>query len=365
MKVYLDHAATTQPEEAVIHAMTDAMRCAYANPSSAYGAAGEARRIARLCRMQLAQMLSCTQQEICFTSGGTEANNWAVRAFAGRHMVVSSIEHASVLEAAKRLAGEVTWVAPDASGAVSAEAVLRAVRPDTALVCLQAANNETGVLQPVQAVYESVRARGIHLHVDAVQAFGHVPVCAACCDSMSLSAHKLYGPRGIGALYIRQGKRLAPVMLGGHQEKGLRAGTENTPAIAGFCAAAKLAQADMAERACRERNLLEGFAAEIRAAVPKARVLGEAAARLPGILALLLPGVESEMAIAKLDLRGVMVSGGAACASGSVSHVYGAMGLDRAAAACVLRISVGRHTTAQELRYAAEQICEICALHGG
>lgn len=354
--IYLDHAATTFPDEAVVEAMTQCMRQTPYNASAAYGAAGGARRILRLCRAQLGDMLSCPGENIFFTSGGTESNNWAVKAFSGAHVVLSAIEHASVLEAAKAAGCRISLVQPDRTGLVSAEAIESALRSDTRLICLQRANNETGVIQPVEAVYTIARQRRIHLHVDAVAAFGHVPVHAACCSSMSLSAHKLYGPRGIGALYIRTD--LPAMMHGGGQESGLRSGTENTPAICGFHAAAQLADADMLPRMNRERELLDAFENRLLAFCPDIRILGRIRARLPGISALMLPGISSEEAIAALDLKGVLVSGGAACAarSGKVSHVYAAMGLREHEAARVIRVSIGRHTTAEQLVRAAEAI---------
>jgi len=354
--IYLDHAATTPPDEAVVTAVARCMRAAPYNASAAYGAAGQARKMHRLCRAQLAAMLACDAQEIAFTSGGTEANNWAVRAFAGSHMVVSAIEHHSILEAAQTLASSVTLVPPDSTGYVSPEAIAAALRPDTRLICLQAANNETGVLQPVREVQAIAKARGVHLHADAVAAFGHIPLDAHCCDSMSLSAHKFYGPRGIGALFIRNGASVPPLLLGGGQERGLRAGTENTPAICGMHIAAQLAAGDMALRAQREHALLDAFVSELEpCGVTR---LGEGRSRLPGTAALLLPGVSSEQAIASLDMQGVLVSGGAACASrsGRPSHVYASMGLADEAASCVIRVSIGRHTTAQELALAAQAI---------
>ena len=368
-RIYLDHAATTFPEEAVILAMAECMRETPYNASAAYSAAGEARCIHRLCRRQLGAMLACPPEDIYFTSGGTEANNWAVRAFTGQHAVVAAIEHHSILASVRAAGCRMTLAAPDSSGYTHPEAILAALRPDTKLVCLQAANNETGVLQPYRELYAALHARGVHLHVDAVQAFGHIPVSAAYCDSMSLSAHKLYGPRGIGALRIRTGASIPPLLYGGSQESGLRAGTENTPAICGFHAAAKLAEEDMQERASRQQRLLGSFIDEICRSVPGARVLGEGHSRLPSIAALLLPGILSEYAIAKLDMQGILVSGGAACASHDAqpSHVYTAMGLSPKEAACVLRISIGRHTTEADLAFAAKlrkERIRRCLIHG-
>jgi len=361
LPVYLDHAATTFPDEVVIGAISACMRAHPFNASAAYSAAGDARRIHRLARQRLACMLSCLPEDLYFTSGGTEANNWAVRSFAGKHVILSAIEHHSILEPARAAGCRITPAMPDATGFVSPEAVEAALSPDTKLVCLQAANNETGVIQPIREVYALCRARRIHLHVDAVQAFGHIPVSAEYCDSMSLSAHKLYGPRGVGALYIRSGASFPPLLLGGWQERGMRAGTENTPAICGFDTAAELAQEDMLERADRERELLGIFIRRLKETISEIRLLGEAHTRLPGIAALLLPGISAEAAIAAMDLRGVMISGGAACASrsGKPSHVYTAMGLSSEEASRVIRVSIGRHTTQAQLDYAAETLISI------
>lgn len=357
-RIYLDHAATTFAEEAVIDAMARCMRDTAYNASAAYSAAGEARRIHRLCRLQLSSMLGCQAQDIYFTSGGTEANNWAVQSFAGQHAVIAATEHHSILEAARTCGCRVTLVYPDGSGFVSPQAIENALTPETQLICLQAANNETGVIQPVSEVYAIARARGIHLHVDAVQAFGHIPVSAACCGSMSLSAHKLYGPRGAGALYIRPGSPIRPLLSGGGQESGMRAGTENTPAICGFHVAAQMADEDMLLRSGRERSLLAAFVRRLQACAPAIRLLGDGRERLPSVAALLLPGVSSEAVIAALDLQGILISGGAACAarSGTPSHVYTAMGLSAQEAACVIRVSIGRHTSDDDLSAAAEAI---------
>lgn len=355
MRVYLDHAATTPIAQEAAAAMLEAMRLAPCNPSAAYAEAAAPRRIMRQCRTLLADMLGCDSTDLTFVSGGTEANNQVLRSFAGSHAVVAAIEHSSVLESAKSC--DTTLVLPDATGYVSPDAIERAIRPDTRLICLQWANNETGVLQPVAEVYAIARRRRIHLHVDAVQAFGHVPV-RCLCDSMAISAHKLNGPRGIGALYVRPGAAVAPLMVGGGQENGLRSGTENVPAIAGFRAAAALASSDMADCAARHEAMMADFLARIRASRPDMALLGDERPRLPGIAAIRLPGVDAEQAIAALDLMGVMVSGGAACAARThqPSHVYTAMGLTPAAARQVLRISLGRDTTPAELRYAAQCI---------
>ena len=357
MSIYLDYAATTPVDERVITYMTRCMRDAWANPSAAYSDAGAARKILRISRRQIASMLGCDAACVAFTSGGTESNSWALTAAAGKHAVISAIEHASVLEAAQKYAAEVTLVQPDENGVIQPETVAAAIRPDTALVSVQWANNETGVLQPIREIRAVTKK--IPLHVDAVQAFGHVPVDASLCDLMSLSAHKLYGPRGAGALYIAPGMRLSALIPGGHQEMNLRAGTENVPAIGGFGEAARLAQTDLAERAEAETALLHDFVQQIP--IPGLRVLGEHAPRLPGVMALYLPSLPSEEAIMQMDLRGFCLSGGAACHAGDgrPSHVYIAMGLDEKEAACVVRVSIGRGATKQALADCAQALGEV------
>ncbi|MBR6220092.1 MAG: cysteine desulfurase [Clostridia bacterium] len=367
--IYLDHAATTPADPRVIAAMNRCMEQAWLNPSAAYAGAGVARRTLRLARQAVAGMLNAEPQEIVFTSGGTEANNQAMALARGGHAVVSAIEHASVLRAAEALCREVTLVAPEPDGRVRPEAVERALRPDTKLISVQLANNETGALQPVHEIGALARARRVPLHCDAVQAFGHVPVDvkALKADMLSLSGHKLYGPRGVGALYVRQGVLPPPLLLGGGQELGRRAGTENLPAIAGLMAAAELAAEDMAERAAREAALLSDFCAALTRRVSGCRLLAEASPRLPGIAALLLPGRPSEAMIARLDAAGILVSGGAACASREPgpSHVYRAMGLRETDANCVLRVSVGRENTAADMRAAADAIVKIMSQRDG
>lgn len=347
MSIYLDHAATTAPEERVIDEMARCMRMA--NPSAAYSAAGEARRELRLARQQIAGMLHVDHTSIYFTSGGSEANAWAMR-FSGS-AAVSAIEHASVLNAAPNA----LRIPATSDGVITPEAVERALTPDTKLVSIQWANNETGVIQPIAEIFPIVRKHGALLHVDAVQAFGHVPVDARLCDMLTLSAHKFYGPRGAGCLYIRPGVKVPP-LIPGSQESGRRGGTENVPAICGMRAAAEMAQQDLEVRMQREEALMDFFVKAL--AIPGLRVLGENAPKLPGIRAILIPGLDSETAIAKLDLMGIEVSGGAACqaASHEPSHVYRAMGLNDTQARQVLRISIGRHTTSDELVQAAKAL---------
>lgn len=361
--IYLDHAATTPPDPRVIDAVAESMRCHTANPSAAYSAAGEGRKVLRQTRELLSRAVGCDRAELFFTSGGTEANNWVFEAVRGKHVVLSAIEHSSVLEAARARGCRVSLVMPDANGVITPEAVEQALQPETALISVQLINNETGVVQPAEKIGQLARSRRILYHCDAVQAFGHVPfnVKSLRTDILSASAHKLYGPRGIGFLYVRSGVQLPALLSGGGQENGRRSGTENIPAIAGFRVAAELAVNDLEERAERERQLISQLTETLCAAIPGAVVLGEHAERAPGVCAVLLPGFPSEYAIAQLDLMGIQVSGGAACAArlAQPSHVYHAMGLNEQDAACVLRFSPGRNTTAEEIQTAANAVIEV------
>ena len=361
--IYLDHAATTRPADEVIAAMARCMAECWANPSSPCAAAGDARRELRLARRAVAALLGAQPGEIVFTSGGSESNSHAMTLARGGHAVVSAVEHASVLNAARRRAEKVTEVRPDRDGVIRPEAVAAALRPDTRLISVQLVNNETGVIQPVARIGALARARRIPFHCDAVQAFGQVPidVVGMHIDLLSLSAHKCYGPRGVGALYVRQGIDLSPLIDGGGQEFGLRSGTENVAGVCGLRVAAELARADLEARGRREAALMRDFTDALGKAIPGARLLCAGATRAPGIAAVLLPGMDAEAALAALDLRGVVASGGAACASGAhaPSHVYRALGLPEGDAARVLRFSIGRETTREELTEAAQVIAEV------
>lgn len=347
--VYLDHAATTMPDPAVLERMTRCLTEAWNNPSSGYTAAGLARKELRLARQALADLLHARQEELAFTSGGTEANALALWQAAGKHVVLSAVEHPSVLENARGFGCRVTLVQPDQNGVITPEAVEAAIQPDTALVSVQYANNETGVIHPIAQISKIAKAHKLLFHVDAVQAAGQIPLDAETsgADMISVSAHKLYGPRGAGCLYVRRGTRIRPLLSGGGQENNLRSGTENVAAIAGFGVAATLALNDLEQRMQRETALRLLLETRLHETFPHCRILGEDANRLPGITAVQFPGKGAEWIIAQLDLKGVQVSGGAACGShsGQPSHVYRAMGLNVDEADQVIRISLGRHTT--------------------
>lgn len=363
--IHLDYAATTPPDPLVTEAVCNAMRDCAANPSAAYSAAGDGRALLRQARNSLSALLDCVPQELFFTSGGTEANNWALRQAAGRHVVLSAIEHKSVLLAAENQGCQITLVPPGRDGVVCPARLEAALRPETALLSVQLVNNETGAIQPVEAIGQIARARGVLFHCDAVQGFGQLPLHPAAwgIDLLSASAHKLYGPRGVGLLYARQGVKLLPLLAGGGQENGRRAGTENVAGIHGFGVAAQLALQDMAQRAQRQTELRTLLVSTLQADAPGVIELCAQAPRIPAITSLLLPGLSSEAVIARLDLQGIEIAGGAACASreGTPSHVLRAMGLTETQAKSVVRVSTGRHTTSQEIALFCKALLQIFA----
>lgn len=353
-RIYLDNNATTPLHPDVLDALERSFRDVFGNPSSVHQEGRSARRLIEDARESVARLIGATPREIVFTSGGTESNNAAIFGLprAGRrfHIVTGSIEHPSVAEAVAELEREgceVTRVAPGPDGAVDADAFLAAIRPETALVTLMMANNETGVLQPVERVGAACRERGIHFHCDTVQAAGKVAidVNAIGCDTLALSAHKLHGPKGFGALFVRGGLTLRPLLLGGSQERRRRAGTENAPLAAGFGAAAALPDASAGIRILRDR-----FESGVRQSLD-VTVNGSAAPRLPNTSSLTFRGADAEGIVIGLDLAGVAVSTGSACSSGRIepSSVLLQMGIGPDAARSTIRVSLSRFTTADEI----------------
>lgn len=368
-RVYMDHAATTPLDPAVLDAMLPFLKSEFGNPSALYAEGRRVRSALDEARDQVARAIGAKDSgEIIFTASGTEANNLALRGVltearrsgAGDHLVVSGIEHQSVLETAKALADEgfrVTYVPPGPDGIVAPQRVLQSVTSGTVLVSVMLANNETGTLQPVAAIADACKGRGILVHTDAVQAAGQVPVDveALRVDLLSLSAHKLYGPKGTGALYVRKGTSLRPQMTGGGQELERRAGTENVAGIVGLAKAIDLAVQTMEERTKRLRVLSDMFLSEVMRRIPDVTLNGHATERLPGVVNLAFPGVDGESLLLNLDMHGVAASTGSACAAGSVepSHVLTAMGFaDRARSS--LRFSFGRDTTADDVEYVVD-----------
>lgn len=374
--IYLDHNATTPLHPEVADAMIGVLRgdpegpARFGNPSSLHSAGREARRRIEDARESLAGLIGAEPSEIIFTGGGTEANNLALLGFAaatkaaGRHLVASAFEHSSVVETLKHLESSgwtVTWVDPDGEGVVRAEAVAAAIRPDTALVSVMAANNELGTVQPAGGIGAMLRSKGIPFHCDAIQALGKLEAVRPRdwnADYLSLSAHKINGPKGVGALYVRKGAPLRGIQHGGPHERKLRGGTENVPGIVGFGKAAEVwARGGSAERA-RLRGLRDGLEAALRTRLPDLVVNGAGAERLPNTLHVTLPGCPADLMVMGLDMRGVAVSAGSACASGAVrySHVVLALGKGMDAASTSLRLSVGLGNTEEEISAAADRI---------
>ena len=356
--IYLDYAASAPPFPEVVSEMGRVAMEAYGNPGGLHLASETARGILQQSRKEIAQALGAAPYEVFFTSGGTEANNWAVklgcRLGRGRTILVSAAEHKSVLEAAFSMEAEgfrVTLLYPDSQGILRPETLEAALNGDTALLCVQAVNNETGTIQDVQALSRLARGKKVPYLCDAVQSFGHQDQTRNRADFVSISAHKFGGPRGIGCLVIRYPWLLQPLHHGGGQEQGMRSGTENLPAIAGFALAARLALARQAEETRHleglSRQLLEG----IRRIEPGVKVNGSDH-RHPGIVNLYFPGISGEELALRLDLEGICVSPGAACSAreGQPSPVLLAMGHSRERAGNSLRFSLGRNTTEEDIR---------------
>lgn len=360
-RIYLDNAATTAVLPEVVEAMLPYYTQIYGNASSIHGPGREAKRALETARRQVMQALhAAVPQEIYFTAGGSESDNWALKgvAFAHQrgHIITTAIEHHAVLHTCQWLEKQgfaVTYLPVDAYGQVTAAQVEAALRPDTILVSVMAANNEIGTIQPIAEIGALCRARGVLFHTDAVQAVGTLPidVQAMNIDLLSLSGHKLHGPKGVGVLYIRKGVKLDCLIHGGAQERGFRAGTENLPAIVGLGKAIEIAHMNLADNAARMTALRDRLLNGLMARVPDTRLNGHPTNRLPGNVNLSFDKVEGEALLLRLDLVGVAGSSGSACTSGTLdpSHVLLALGLNEAAANGALRLTLGTDTTEEEI----------------
>jgi len=372
MRIYLDHnaGAPLRPEVRAAIARFSAADEA-TNPAAVHRGGQHARRALEQARAQVARLIGAAAREVVFTSGGTESNNFAIRGIAGAHptrrkVVSSVIEHSSILAPLDYLAREgfeVIRLAPDSDGRIAPAAVAAAVDTDTALVTLGLANAEVGTIQNVAEMTQPIGRAGAIFHVDAAQAAGRVPlrVDDLRCDLLTISGHKLGVPAGIGALYVRAGVALAPMMLGGPQEAAMRAGTPNLLGAVAFGVAAEAASAHLDEESARIAALAERLLKQLVAAIPALRLNGSAVHKIANTLNLTFPGVLGESMLIALDLEGVEVSMGSACAAGAVepSHVLLAMGLSRAEARSSLRLSLGWSTTAEEVERAAEIIARV------
>jgi len=366
--VYLDNNATTAVSPDVFDAMRPYYLEHYGNPSSPHHLGDRPASALRDARTRVAEFLGCTDVEVVFTSCGTESDNLAIRGITEaakdkRHVVTTAVEHSAVLNPVKRLAStgyEVTVLGVDRAGRLDLEALRTSLRDDTALVSVMFANNETGVLFPINAIAEIVHARGIPLHVDAVQAVGKVPIDLhhLGADMIAISAHKFHGPKGVGALVLRKGTKWAPVFLGGSQERSRRPGTENVAGIVAMGAACALAQTHVAHYQTEVRRLRDLLEHELLARIPDAFVNGIECDRLPNTSNMGFRGVDGNAMLVLLDEVGICVSAGSACKSGAglPSHVLAAMGLTADEAACCLRFSLSELTTEDEIRYCIEHI---------
>jgi len=364
-RVYLDHNASTPVHPEVVAAMLPYFSERFGNASSIHGFGREARDAVEAAREAIAAFLGVAPEEIVFTSGGTESDNLAIKGVAGArpggHIVTSQVEHHAVLrtcQALEKAGYAVTYVPVDGEGLVDPDDVRRALRPDTILVTIQGANSEVGTLMPVEEIGRIAADRGIPFHVDGVQTFGKVPfsVREAGISLLSMSSHKIYGPKGVGALYVRRGTRMVAIQHGGDHERRRRAGTENVPAIVGFGRAVQLRAADMAPEALRVAALRDRLWQGIQQAVPDVRLNGHPTRRLPGTLNMSFRGLEAESLILALDLKGIAVSAGSACTSGSLepSYVLTAMGIPAEWALGAIRSSLGGGTTAEDVGYVLE-----------
>ncbi|HHX37126.1 MAG TPA: cysteine desulfurase [Clostridiaceae bacterium] len=372
--VYLDHAATTPLRQAAIAAMRPYEDTIFGNPSALYRGGILSKRAVRLAREEFASALGCLPEEIYFTSGGTESDNWVIKGFArdsrlrqgGRHIITGVMEHHAILHSCKSVAEEgfnITYLPCDENGCYRVNDLAAALRPDTILVSLMLANNETGVIQPIREMAALCRTRNIPFHTDAVQCVGHIPIDVdnLGIDLLSLSGHKFGGPKGSGALYIRKGTELSPFMDGGEQERMRRAGTENVAGIVGMGAALAASLRDMEKenQLCRE---LKGQTIHwLRKLCPDMIINGRSEQTLSGHLNVTLPGHSAETLILQLDQQGIYVSAGSACASGSPepSHVLTAMGRSFQEAQCTLRLTFGMQNQSSDInqiKYAFENI---------
>ncbi len=368
--IYADNAATTRLLPQVLDKMLPFFTEEYGNPSSLYSFGQTARLAVDEARQTVAGCLGCRPEEVFFTSGGSEADNWAIKMAAGslykrgkKHIISTAFEHHAVLhalEAMEKQGFEVTLLPVHENGIVRAEDVKAALREDTALVSVMFANNEIGTLQPIAEIGALCREQGVLFHTDAVQAVGHVPVDFAGMhiDLLSLSAHKFHGPKGVGALLVRRGLRFDNLIDGGAQERGRRAGTENTAGVVGLAEALRLACASMEENAARLIPLRDRLIAGLLTALPRCRLNGDPVKRLPGNVNISFEGIEGESLLLMLDAKGICASSGSACTSGSLdpSHVLLAIGLPHATAHGSLRLSLSDDITDEDVSYMLETI---------
>ncbi len=370
--IYLDNAATTKTAPEVVEAMLPYFSENYGNPSSIYTLGGTSKKAVNRAREIIAASLGAKTNEIYFTTGGTESDNWAIKSVAeaykdkGKHIITSKIEHHAVLHTCEWLEKqgyEVTYVDVDENGIVKLDELKKAIRPDTILISVMFANNEIGTIEPIREIGEIARENGILFHTDAVQAYGHIPINVDeyHIDMLSASGHKFNGPKGVGFLYIRTGLKLRNFIHGGQQERGRRGGTENVPSIVGIGAAAERAFANLEERQNKETQLRDYLIAQIQEKIPYCRLNGDAVKRLPNNVNFSFQFIEGESLLILLDMQGICASSGSACTSGSLdpSHVLLAIGLPHEIAHGSLRLSLSEENTKEEIDKTVEALSGI------
>ena len=370
--IYLDHAATTAARPEVVEAMLPYFTEKFGNPSSVYTFSQQNKAVITQCRDVIANSLNAKSNEIYFTAGGSESDNWALKATAeayaskGKHIITPKIAHHAILHTAQYLEQrgfEVTYLDVDENGLVKLDQLKAAIRPDTILISVMFANNEIGTIEPIKEIGEIAHEHGIIFHTDAVQAYGQVPIDVDeyHIDMLSASGHKLNGPKGIGFLYIRTGLKLRSFIHGGAQERSRRAGTENVTGIVGLAKAVEIAFATMEERTKKETAMRDHLIDRLLAEVPYARLNGHRTKRLPNNVNISFQFIEGESMLIMLDMKGICASSGSACTSGSLdpSHVLLAIGLPHEIAHGSLRMTLGEENTMEEMDYVADQIKEI------
>ena len=370
--IYLDNAATTSVSEEVFEAMKPYFCEQYSNPSAVYSFAGQSMKAVDEARARIAELIGAQPNEIYFTAGGSESDNWAIKAAAeanakkGKHIITSTIEHHAVLHTCQYLEKqgfEVTYVNVDEYGVVKLDELKAAIRPDTILITIMAANNEIGTIQPLKEIGELAKEHGILFHTDAVQAYGHIPlnVDELGIDMLSASGHKFHGPKGIGFLYIRKGVRVGSFIHGGAQERSRRAGTLNTPGIVGVGAAAAQAARTLDENLKKETQLRDYLIRRVLEEIPYSRLNGDPVKRLPGNANFCFRFIEGESLLILLDQKGICASSGSACTSGSLdpSHVLLAIGLPHEIAHGSLRLTLSEDTTKEDIDFTVDELKKI------
>ena len=370
--IYLDNAATTKTSQEVVDAMLPYFTENYGNASSIYEVGQRSKEAITTAREDIAKVLGAKTEEIYFTAGGSEADNWALKAAfeayskKGNHIITTKIEHHAILHTCEYLekkGAEITYLDVDENGLVNLDELQKAIRPETILISIMFANNEIGTIEPVKEIGMIAKEHGVLFHTDAVQAFGQVPIDVdeMNIDMLSSSAHKINGPKGIGFLYIRKGVKIRSFVHGGAQERKRRAGTENVPGIVGYGVAAKRAAETMEVRTAKERELRDYFIDRVLKEIPYVKLNGDPVKRLPNNINLSFRFVEGESLLIMLDMKGIAASSGSACTSGSLdpSHVLLAIGLPHEIAHGSLRLTLGEDTTKEDLDYTLEQLKEI------